>query len=90
MSMILPMTPMRVEHGEIPPLEGLPLDRPVEVLHTLRPALHEGTQYARSVVIEGGTEHRRDRQDAMPIDAPLVPYFTHLTDPVIRRDLGTP
>jgi hypothetical protein len=86
----LPMTPMRVEHGASPPLEGLPLDRPGAVLHTLRPALPAGTQDDRSVVRAGGTEHRRDRQDDRPRDAPRVPSFPPLTAPVIRRDLGTP
>src|SRR5262245_10709796 len=90
MGMVLPITPMRVEHGDIPPLEGFPLHCTVEVIQTLCPALHERAQHDCSVVIEGYPEHRWHRQNDVPIDHPLVQHLAHLADPVIRIDLGTP
>src|SRR5215467_4373901 len=90
MGMIVPIAAMGVEDRDITTLERLPLDRAVKIVEALRPAAYERTQYDRGVLVKGCAEHRRHRQDDMPIDDSLVQHFAHLTDPVIRIDLGTP
>ena len=72
MGMILPIAPMRVEHRDIAPPERLAPDRAIEIIQALRPAAHERAQHDRRVLVEGRAEHRRDRQDDVPIDHPLV------------------
>ena len=84
------MTPMRVEHGDVTPVEALPLNGTVEVIQTLCPAPHQRAQHDCCIVIEGHPEHRWHRQNDVPIDDPLVQHLAHLADPVIRIDLGTP
>ena len=72
------------------PLERLAPDRTVEIIQALRPAAHERAQDNRCVLVEGHAEHRRDRQDDMPIDDPCMEHLADLADPVIDVDFGTP
>ena len=89
MSMILPTTPVGVEHRDVSALEWGALDRAIEGIQTLCPTPHEGTQHASGVLVEGGPEHRRHRQNDMPIDDPLVQDVTDLADPVVHIHFGT-
>ena len=38
---------------------------------------HARAQHARRVLVEGGAEHGRDRQNDVPIDHPLVQPVAH-------------
>ena len=90
MGMVLPMTPMGMEHRDGAPTERLALDGAVEVIQALSPAAHERAQHGRGVLGENRTAYRRHRQDDGPIDDPCMEDLAHLTDPVIDVDLGTP
>src|SRR6266851_3614344 len=90
MLMLLPMAAMRVEHRDGAPLERLPSDRAREIIQTLRPTAHECVQHHRGVVIKGRTEHRRHRQDHVPIDHRRVKDPAHLADPVVHGDFRAP
>src|SRR5262245_8559071 len=90
MGMVLAITPVRMEDHDIAALEWLAFDDAVESIQALDPTAHERTQHDRRVLVEGGAEHRRHRQDDVPINDPLMADLTHLTDPVIDMDLGTP
>jgi len=81
---------MGMEYRNVTAPECLAPDFTIEIIEALRPAAHERAQHDRRMLVKGRAKHRRDRQDDMPIDDALVQYFTHLTDPVNRRDLGTP
>src|SRR5262247_1649122 len=85
---ILPIAAMRVEHRDGASFERLAPDRAIEIIQALRPAAHESAQYDRRVLVESRTEHRRDRQDDMPIDDPRVEDLTHLADPVVDMDFS--
>ena len=89
MLMILAIAPMGVEHRDVAPLERLAPNRALKVIQTLRPTAHERTQHDRRVLVEGGAEHRRHRQDDVPIDDAHVEDLAHLTDPVIDIHFGT-
>src|SRR5713101_1324593 len=86
----LPIAAMRVEYGDIPACEGFPFHGAIEIIKALGPTADTRAQQDRGMLVERRAEHRRHRQDDVPIDDPLVQHFTHLTDPVIRIDLGTP
>ena len=87
--MLVPMAAMRVEHRDGAPLECLPLDGAGEIVEALRPAASQRTQHDRGVLGKGRAEHRRHRQDNMPIDDAFVEDLADLADPVIDIDLGT-
>src|SRR6266567_6742310 len=80
MGMILAMTPMRVEHHDVAPLQGFAPDLAQELIQALDAAAHQRAQQDRSIVIERRAEHGRDRQDAVAIDDPLVEDLAHLAD----------
>src|SRR5215813_12296514 len=88
MGMVLPIAAMRVEHGDVAPLEHLPLNGTVEIVEALRPAAYQRTQRDRRVLVKGRAEHRWHRQDDMPIDDAFVEDPTDLTDPVVHSDFG--
>src|SRR5687768_11698749 len=90
MRMILTMTPVRMEDHDRAAPEGLALDGAVESIQALDPTAHKRTQHNCCVLVKGGTEHRRHRQDAMPIDDSFMEDPTDLTNPVIDVDFGTP
>ena len=90
MGVVVPMAAMGVEHHDVAPLERLAPNRALKVIQTLRPTAHERTQHDRRVLVEGGAEHRRHRQDEVPRDAPLVADLAPLADPGIDIDLRTP
>ena len=90
MSMLLPMAPMRMEDRDGASSKGLAPDGALEIVEALPPAAHERVQYHLGVVIKGRTEHRRHRQDNVPIDHPLVKDPAHLADPVVHGDFGAP
>jgi hypothetical protein len=52
----------------------------------LRPAAQERAQHDRRVLVESRMAHRRDRQDDVAIDNPLVEDLAHLADPVVDSD----
>ena len=81
---------MRVEHHDIATPERLAPDGAVEIIQALHPAAHERAQHDRRVLVKGRAEHRRDRQDDVPIDDPLVEDLAHLADPVVDVDFGAP
>ena len=89
MLMLLPIAPMGVEHRNGAPPECLAPDFTIEIIKALRPAAHERAQHDRRVLVESRTEHRRDRQEDRPIDAPRVEALTPLADPVVDMDFGT-
>ena len=68
----------------------LPPDVAIEVVQTLGATPHQRAQQERRVVVEGHAEHRRDRQDDVARDHPLMEGLAHLTDPVVDVDFGTP
>jgi hypothetical protein len=88
MGMILPMTPMRVEHGNGATPECLASDGALEVIQTLCPTAYERAQHDCRIVVKGRAEHRGDRQDDVPIDDALVEDLAYLTDPVVDVHFG--
>ena len=88
MSMILAIAPMGVEHRDVATPERLAPDVAIEIIQALHPTAHECAQHDRRVLVESRAEHRRDRQDDMPIDHPLVEDLAHLADPVVHGDFG--
>ena len=90
MGMVLPIAPMRVEDRDVAALERLALDGAVEIIQALHPTAHERAQHDRGVLVEGGAEHGRHRQDDVPIDDALMEDLTDLVDPVVDIDFGTP
>ena len=77
---VLPIAAMRVEHRDVASLKRLPPDSAVEIVEAVRPTAYKRAQYDRGVLVESGAEHRRDRQDDVPIDDALMENLTHLTD----------
>jgi hypothetical protein len=80
MLMLVPIAPMRVNHRDVATPKRLAPDVAIKIIHAPHPAAHQRTQHDRSVVVEGRTEHRRDRQDDMAIDHPRVEDLAHLAD----------
>src|SRR2546427_7516858 len=68
MGVVLPIAPMGVEHRDVTPSECLAPDGAVEIIQALPPTAHERAQHDRRVLVKGRAEHRRHRQDDMPID----------------------
>jgi hypothetical protein len=90
MGMVLPMAAMRVEHRDVTTPERLASDRALEVIQALPPAAHQGAQHDRGVLVEVRAKHGWDRQEDVPRDHPLVEDLTHLADPGVDGDFGTP
>jgi hypothetical protein len=90
MGMVLAITSMGVEDRNIAPSERLAPDFTIEIVQALRPAAHQRAQRHGCVLVEGGAEHRRHRQDDVAIEHPLMEDLAYLGDPVIDVDLGTP
>ena len=88
MLMLVPIAAMGVEHGNVAPSEGLAPDGAIEIIQALRPTAHERAQHDRRVLVKGRAEHRRDRQDDMPIDDPRMKGLAHLAHPVVDMDFG--
>src|SRR5947199_7889227 len=88
MGMVLAITPVRMEDHDIATLEWLAFNGAVEIIQALDPTAHERTQHDRRVLVEGGAEQRRHRQNDVPIDDPFMEDLTHLSHPVIDMDLG--
>src|SRR5215510_7445649 len=88
MLMLVPMAAMGVEDRDITTLERLPLDSAVKIVEALRPAAYERTQHDRGVLVKGRAEHRRHRQDDMPINDAFVEPPADLADPVVHGDFG--
>src|SRR6266516_2473947 len=80
MGMVLAIAPMGVEHRDGATPERLAPDVTIEIIQALPPTAHECAQHDRHVLVESRAEHRRDRQDDMPIDHPLVEDLAHLAD----------
>jgi hypothetical protein len=78
LGMVLAMTPVRMEDHDRATLEWLACDGAVAILQALDPTAHACTQHDRRVLVEGGAEQRRHRQNAVPIDAPCMEDLTHL------------
>ena len=90
MGMVLPIAAMGVEHHDVAALERLAPDRAVEIIQASDPTAHERAQHACGVLVKGRAEHRRHRQDDVPIDDALMEDLTHLADPVVDIDFGAP
>src|SRR5262249_8384591 len=75
---LLPLASMGVEHGARAPSEGLAPDGAIKIIQALCPTAHERAQHTRRVLVKGRAEHRRDRQDDMPLDAPRLEGLAHL------------
>src|SRR4029434_8551559 len=90
MGMILSMASMGVYHGNVATPERLAPDVTIEVIQALRPTAHERAQHDCCVLVKGRAEHRRDRQDDVPINYALMESLAHLTDPVVDVDFGAP
>ena len=88
MRMVLPIAPMGVEHCDSAPAQRLAPDRALDVIQTLCPTAHERAQHDGRVLVKGHAEHRRDRQDDVPIDDARVENLAHLTDPVVDVHFG--
>jgi len=87
---VLPITPMRVEHPNIAPSERLAPDGAIEIIQALRPAAHERAHHVSRVLVEGRAEHRWHCQDDMSINHPRVEDPADLAHPVVDGDFGTP
>jgi hypothetical protein len=61
MGMVLSIASMRVERRDVASPERFPPDLTIELIHALHPTAHQPTQQDRSVMVEGRTEHGRDR-----------------------------
>src|SRR5262249_13510751 len=79
---LLPLASMGVEHGARAPSEGLAPDGAIKIIQALCPTAHERAQHTRRVLVKGRAEHRRDRQDDMPLDAPRLEGLAHLAHPI--------
>src|SRR6266567_1736829 len=90
MGMVLTIAAMGVEHHDGATLESLAPDLALKIIQALPPTPHQGAQHDRGVMGEGRAEHRRARQDDVPIDHPLVEHRAHLADPGIHVDFGAP
>ena len=90
MGVVLTIAAMRVDHRDVATLERLAPDLTIEIIQALHPAAHQRAQHDRGVLVEGRAEHRRDRQDDVPVDHALMEDLAHLADPVIDVDFGTP
>src|SRR5215831_19676527 len=75
MGMVLPIATMRVEDCDGASPQCFAPDLTIEILQALPAAAHERTEYDRRVLVEGRAEPRRDRQDDVPIDDPLMQGF---------------
>jgi len=78
--MVLAIAPMGVEHRDGATPERLAPDVTLEIIQALPPTAHECAQHDRHVLVESRAEHRRDRQDDMPIDHPFVEDLADLAD----------
>src|SRR5215510_4722623 len=90
MGMVRPIAAMGVEDRDGASPQRFAPDLTREIIQALPPAAPERTSYDRRVPIERRAEHRRDRQEDGPIDAPLMEGLTHLVDPVVDIDFGAP
>src|SRR5712671_8190627 len=90
MGMVLTIAPMRVDHRDGATPERLAPDCAIEVIQALYPAPHQRAQHDRRVLVEGRAEHRRDRQDDVPIDDPLMEDLADLADPVVDVHFSAP
>jgi hypothetical protein len=88
MLMFLAMAPMGVEHRDGATPERLAPDVARALIQAWHPTAHEGAQHDCRVLVAGRAAHRRDRQDEMPRDPPLVEALAPLADPVIDGDFG--
>ena len=88
MLMLLPIAPMRVEHGHGAPSECLAPDGAREIIQAWRPTVHERAHHDRRVLVKGRAEHRRDRQDDMSIDDARMKGLAYLAHPVVDMDFG--
>jgi hypothetical protein len=85
---VLPITPMGMAYRNVAPPECLAPDFTLEIIQALRPAAHGRAQHDRRVLVDGCAEHRWDRQDEMPLDAPRVEGLASLTHPVVDMDFS--
>src|ERR1700741_2871643 len=85
---ILPIAAMGVEHGDRAPSESLAPDSAIKIIEALCPTAHECAQHDRRVLVKGRAEHRRDREDDMPIDDSRMEGLAHLTHPIVDMDFG--
>lgn len=81
---------MGVEDPQRAPLERLTFDGAGAIIEARHPAAQESAQDDRGMRGKGRAKHRGDREDEVPREHPLVQPCADLTDPVLRRDLGTP
>src|SRR5213596_2183567 len=88
MLMLLPIAAMGVERGDIAPSKCLAPDGAIKIIQALCPTAHERAQHDRRVLVKGRAEHRRDRQDDMPIDDSHMEGLAHLTHPVVDMDFA--
>src|SRR4030095_12049957 len=90
MGMILPIAPMGVYHGNVATPKRLAPNVTREIIQAWRPTAHERAQHDCRVLVKGRAEHRRDRQDDVPIEDALMKSLAHLTNPVVDVDFAAP
>jgi hypothetical protein len=88
--MVLAMAPRRVEPHDGATLPCLAPALAQAILHAPGATSPQRTQHERRVVREGRAKHRRDRQDDVALDHPLVAHRAHLPAPVVDVDCGAP
>src|SRR5438876_1258175 len=87
---VLTVTPVCMDHGDVAPPERLAPDLAIKSVQALHPASHQRAHQHRGVLVKDRAKHRRDREDDVPIDHTLVQDLAHLAHPGVHGDFGTP
>ena len=78
MGMVMTISSMRVDHGDVATLKRFAPDLAKEIIHALDAASHQRAQQDCGVLVEGRAEHGRYREDDVAIDDAFVEHLADL------------